>query len=987
MKQSILLLLCLFSVNFLFAQDNITIRGKVLDAENGQALIGASLQIKGTNNGTQTDIDGNFSIVAPANETLVVNYVGYQKQEVPINGQTLLNIRLRPETTQLDQVVVVGYGTQEKKEVTGSISSVKGEDIARQASQNPVSSLQGRVAGVQITNSGAPGASPQVRIRGTGSAFGGVEPLYVVDGIFVNDLSFLNPNDIESIDILKDASSASIYGIRAANGVVLVTTKKGKAGSMKVEYNGFVGAQIVTNRVPMASALKYAVLVNEKTGSPTVREYPTTNWYDQILRPVALVHNHQWGITGGTEKSIYSFSLGYLNQEGAVRKNEYNKLTARLQNDIQVSKNVKVGYNALLYNYNSIDIPGSIFYQAYVAPPIMAVRREDGRYGDPADYNVGNFANPQASLDWFNQRSKGQSLTSTAYGEVNFLKNFTFRSSFGLNLGFSEFRNYVSQDSLTSIQFAHVSRLNKETSKSRRWLWENTLVFDRSFGDHKVKTLLGYSAQEDRFESIGGSIANVPYYNEGSLNLSLGDPTTATLHNGAGLNTVMSYFGRLNYSFKDRYLLTASIRRDGSSKFPKESRFDNFPSVGAGWIISNEPFMADQRIFDLLKLRASWGKLGNENIPANIAVQTISTGGLYNYYFGGVHHIGSNNTVRVSPTLFWEVVKETDFGAEMGFLNNRLTLELDYYNKLTDNAIFDVPILGSLGTSNNSIRGNFASFRNAGFEMAATWRNQVGNLNYNIGANGSFNKNTVVSISTGDNPLYSGGLPVGGYLTTISRIGSPIGAFYGYVVDGIFQTEQEVTNSAQPSAKPGYFRYRDLNNDGVIDNKDKTIIGNPNPRFTYGITSGVQYKSFDLQLDIQGVAGVEIYNATKGVRYGNENYTLDFYQNRWHGPGTSNTYPSADLSGPNLDPNTWFVEKGDYIRLRNVQLGYTLNNRLTSALKIQKLRLYLNAQNPITYFRYKGFTPEVGGSPTSAGIDLNVYPLSATYNAGLNITF
>lgn len=987
MKQVLLLFLCLFFAHTLSAQDVLTISGRVTDSSTGEPLIGASIQVKGTNRGTQSDASGSFSITAPANGTLVVNYIGYERLEVPVNNQSTLNIALAVSATSLEQVVVVGYGTQEKKEVTGSISSVTGEELNRQSSQNPVASLQGRMAGVQITNSGAPGASPQVRIRGAGSAFGGVEPLYVVDGMFVNDLSFLNPNDIESIDVLKDASSASIYGIRAANGVVLVTTKKGREGTLQVDFNSYVGAQVVTNQVKMASARKYALMVNEKTGAATVGEYPTTDWYDQVLRPYAIVHNHQLGVSGGTDKSTYNFSVSYLDQQGAVEKNEYQRITARLQNDFKIRTNVRAGYNALLYNFKSDDIPGNIFYQAYVAPPIMAVRRADGRYGDPADYNVGNFPNPQASLDWFNQKSKGQSLTSTAYVELDILEAFTFRTSLGLNYGFNEFRNYTSKDSLTSVQFANVSRLSKETSRSRRWLWENTLTYDQTFGVHKVRALLGYSSQEDRFEAVGGTIADVPFYNEGSLNFSLGDPSTAVLSNAAGLNTVLSAFARLNYTFKDRYLLTASIRRDGSSKFPKESRYDNFPSIGLGWIVSDEPFMANQNILNFLKLRASWGKLGNENIPANITVQTVSTGGLYNYYFGGMLNIGSNVTTRVSPTLFWEEVKELNFGSEMGFINNQLTVELDYYNKTTENAIFDVPILGSLGTSNNSIRGNFASFRNAGLELATSWRDQAGSFDYNVGANASYNKNTVVSISTGDNPVYSGGLPVGGYLTTISRVGSPIGAFYGYVVEGVFQTEAEVSSSAQPNAKPGYFRYKDQNNDGVIDSRDKTIIGNPNPRFTYGITSGFTFKNFDFQLDIQGVAGVEIYNAMKGVRYGNENYTEDFYVNRWHGPGTSDEYPSSDLAGPNLDPNSWFIESGDYVRIRNVQVGYAISNSLTEAWKIQRLRVYANAQNPYTYFKYTGFTPEVGGSPTSAGIDLNVYPLSATYNVGVNVIF
>ncbi|WP_347158661.1 SusC/RagA family TonB-linked outer membrane protein [Pontibacter chitinilyticus] len=992
MKKSFLLLfLCLLNVHFLFAQGNITVEGTVTDATSGAPLIGAGVAVQGTSTGTTTDVSGHYSLSAPANGTLVVDYLGYNQQTVPINNQTTVNVQLGVNTEQLEEVVVVGYGTQEKRDVTGSISSVKGETISRQATQNPVSALQGKVAGVQITNSGAPGSSPQVRIRGVGSAQGGTSPLYVVDGTFVDDLSFLNPNDIASMEILKDASSAAIYGVRAANGVVLVTTKRGKAGQMRVSYNGYVGLQKVTNKLEMANGQEYATLINEKQGTDLVNAGGTsTDWFDQVLR-TALVHNHQVTASGGSEKVTYTLSGGYLNQEGIVKGNDYERITARLQTDVKLTDKIRFGYNAIFYDYKSKDIPGSIFLQAFVAPPVLPVFKANGNYGDPADIGLGDFANPQASLDWYNQKSQGQRLTSNVFGEVDFLHDFTFRSSLGIDYAINQYRTYQSADSLTTVQKAQRSTLTKSRSKATSWLWENTLTYNKTFGDHDLTVLLGISAQENRLEDLIGTANDVPFVSEATLYLSLGDPDTYSLVNTGDRYTFASYFGRINYSYKDKYLLTATLRNDASSKFPKDNRSDYFPSIGLGWRVTEEPFMRDQTIFDNLKLRASWGKLGNNKIPSNIFALVVSDPGSYTYSFGGVPYVGRNIASVVPPTLLWEVVKEADFGAEFGFLNNRLTFEADWYNKKTENAVFTVPILGSTGLLSSTVTGNFATFRNRGFEFVAGWTdNPNPDFSYNLGFNLSTNQNEVTDLATGNNALFNGNLPLGGYQVTVSRVGDPIGSYYGYVVDGIFQNEQEIAASAQAnssSVQPGDFRYKDLNGDGLIDSKDKTIIGNPNAGVYYGINGGVTFKNFDLNIDIQGVADVDVYNANRNIRYGNENFTKDFFDNRWHGAGTSNTYPSADLTGTNLDPSTFFVESGDYIRLRTIQLGYNLPSGIVEKWKMQSFRVYVNAQNAITLFDYNGFSPEVGGSPISQGIDQNVYPLSATYNLGVNVTF
>lgn len=998
MKTLLLLVMCLLSVQLTFAQNTIRVQGRVTDAATGQPLIGAGVVVQGTTTGTQTDANGSYTINAPADGTLVVSYLSYQDMQVPVNNQNTLDIQLQADTKALQEVVVVGYGVQEKRDVTGSISSVEGEELNKQASQNPVSSLQGKVAGVQITNNGQPGASPSVRIRGAGSVLGKVEPLYVVDGTIVSDLSFLNPNDIESMEVLKDASSASIYGVRAANGVILVTTKRGKAGVPRVNYNGFVGVKNATNQLELADSQQYATLLNEKfeltntDREPIATNLPTTDWYDVILR-TATIHNHQLSISGGSEKVTYSVSGGYLNEEGIIEGNDYERITARLQTDAQLSDRIRVGYNAIFYDYGSNDAPGSVVYEAFIAPPILPVFKPNGNYGDPIDIGLGNFANPQATLDFFNQESSGQRLVGNTFGELEFIEGLTFKTSLGLEYGINEFRNYQAEDSLTTVQVTRTSTLTKHRNKFNQWLWENTLTYNKTFGDHDITALLGTSAQEIKNETLQGSANDVPFDSEATLFLNLGDPETFSIVNTADLERFNSYFGRINYSYMDRYLLTATLRRDGSSKFPSGSRFDNFPSLGLGWVVSDESFLQDQGFVDFLKLRASYGRLGNAGIPTGIADLTATIDPRFTAIFGNppLPYVGGSIVTVVPNNLLWEIVKELNIGAEMEFLENRLRLEADWYNKKTQDAIFDVPVLLSSGLLSSRVRGNFADFKNTGVEVVLSWTDELSSdFTYTIGGNVSFNRNEVTALDVQNTELLSGALPIGGNFATITRVGDPIGSYYGYEVVGIFQDSAEIAGSSQAMVAgiaPGDFRYRDVNNDGVIDSEDKVLLGNPNPGVYYGINTTLNYKGFDFLLDIQGVGDVDVYNANKGIRVGNENYTSDFFDNRWHGPGTSNTYPSADVSASNLDPNSWYVEDGSYIRIRNVQVGYTLENDFVKGLKMQSVRFYVNAQNPVTWFDYNGFTPEVGGSPTSAGIDLNVYPISATYNFGVNVNF
>ncbi|MBE9586729.1 TonB-dependent receptor [Mucilaginibacter sp. JRF] len=996
--------LCLLFIDRAFAQ-NITVKGTVKDATTGETLIGVSVAVQGTQTGTQTGPDGSYTLSAPGNGNLTVSYIGYATQTVPVNGQATVNISLKAQSNELQQVVVVGYGTQRKLDVTGAVSQVKGEEISKQASTNAVSSLQGKVAGVQITNNGSPGASPQIRVRGLGTVYGDPNPLYVVDGVWFSDISFLNPNDIESMSILKDASSEAIYGVRAANGVVLVTTKKGK-GAPTINYSTYAGWQKVTNQPALANGTEYATLINEMNQinspeDPLTFANPSsfgtgTRWMDVVLRN-AFTMKHDLTVSGGTDKSTYNFSVGYLKQQGVVTGNDYDRVTAHLQQDVQATKFLKLGYTAVLQGSKSRDIPGDPIYKAFTAAPIVPVYYADGTYGDPNDFPIGSSTNNvKAQLDYFNQRSKNYRATGNVFAEIKPTDFLTFRTSFGGEFGQGEVLGYNPVYRATATQFNEISDLSIARAETRNWIWENTLTFEKTFGDHRLTVLAGQSSQRYKSYNITGTAQGVPYTSDGDLYLQLGpatinDQPAKTVIDGGSLATYESYFGRVNYAFKDKYLFNASLRRDGSSKFIGSDRWGWFPSLGAGWVISNEEFMKDQTIFNNLKVRGSWGQIGNASVPANLATQVINNQAAFTAIYNGVPATGANLTQIVPPIIYWEKSVGTDIGLEMAFLKSKLTFEADYYVKETKDAIFAIPILGSIGTDNAQIIGNQASFQNRGFEFSAGWRdNPSKDFSYSINGNFSINTNKVLSTVTGANPIYAGGAAAtGGQLSTRTVLGQPIGQFFGYVVDGIFQNQAEIDASAQPTAKPGDFKYVDFNNDGKIDPKDdRRVLGNPNPKYLFGLNTSFTYKAFDLAVDIQGVTGVDVYNAVKGLRFGAENFTKDFFDNRWHGEGTSNTYPSAAIGGGiNYYPNSFFVENGSYIRLRNVQLGYTLPAALTSKLFVKRVRVYANAQNAVNLFGYKGFNPEVGGTPTNAGIDNGVYPLYATYNFGLNVSF
>jgi len=1005
MKRLIFLLYLFLSATFLYAQQGM-ISGKVSDKSGG--LPGVSVSVKGTTIGVITDAEGNYTLQASKQATLVFSFVGFKSLEVDVNGRSSIDIKMEEDVVGLGEVVVVGYGTQRKIDVTGSVVQVKGGDIASQASVNPISALQGKVAGVQITNMGTPGSSPEIRIRGMGTIYGNPNPLYVVDGVWFDDISFLNPGDIENINILKDASSEAIYGIRAANGVVIIETKKGLAGRTIVSYDGSEGYQKVTNQITMANANQYATMINELYGTSVLD--PTkygkgTDWYHQVLRD-ANVTNHQVTVSGGTEKTTFNLSLGYLDQQGIVETNDYKRYTGKLQNDFNISNAIKVGYTVTGVHSFSRDIPGSIFHQLYSAYPVLPVYYADKSYGDPADFPLGDGArfNPQAAIDLYNQTTVNNRVTGNLHAELKFAKHFVFKTSVGGEYNDGAIENYQAVYNGSATFKNTVSKLTVTNNQNKNSILENTLTYDNKFNNHSVKVLLGQSAQSYDYTSVTQYGENVPVTTDGKYYFALGNNyriTDIDINNtqlpSYPLSTrVASYFGRVNYSFMGKYLFNFSMRADGSSKFSAKDRWGYFPSVGGAWIITDEDFIKKTDLLNLLKLRGSWGKIGNASVPGNLSTQIVTTGDNVTAIWNNQPVVGASIATIVPPVIKWESGIGTDIGLEAAFLKNKLTLDLDWYNKKTENAIFAIPILSSLGMSGNQLIGNQADYQNRGIEFAIGWKDKIGHdFTYSINANAGFNTNKVLSVSTGANPIYQAvGTTGSNNFNTKTVVGHPIGEFFGYKVDGVFQTEAEAAASFQSaSAHAGDFKFRDISGssgkpDKQINDFDKTAIGNPNPKCIYGINTNFTYNQIDLAIDFQGVAGVDVYNANMGLRYGSENFTKDFYDHRWHGAGTSTTYPSVKIGGDqNYLANSFYVQDGSYFRIRNLQLGYSFPQLITGKLGITRFRLFADAQNPFNFFRYKGFSPEVGGGPTKAGIDVNVYPLSATYRVGVNVTF
>jgi TonB-linked SusC/RagA family outer membrane protein len=981
---------------FQAAAQQVRLTGTVTDATDNQPLPGAGVAVKGTTRGTLTDAEGNYALDAAVGEVLVFSFIGQKTTERTVaTGETTLNVALEADALRLDEVVAIGYGTARKRDLTGATASLNTEDLVNQPVVSATQAIQGKLAGVQVMTSGEPGSTPMIRIRGTGTLLAGADPLYVVDGVLTEDIRNINPQDITSIDILKDASSTAIYGVRAANGVVLVTTKRGRSGQIQVNYDGYVGFRQAARRVDMADAQLYVDYNNEalvRAGqapsftSADIRA--NTNWFDEITRN-ALVTNHNLSVSGGGEKNTFFLSGGYLHEDGLLRGNGYRRFTIRGTQDYQLSSWLKLGTSLNLAREEFDNKPFSAFTNAYKQAPIVPVRNADGSYGFT---NRNNVANPVAQLDYTNDRLTGLRLQGVVFGEANLTQNLLLRSSFSIESRNTQGQIYNPVFRVSANQLNQVSNLALRRDEATRWVWDNTLTYARVFGKHDLRALVGLTAERFRSAFLGGTRQNIPddpdyWY------LNTGAQATATNESGGNLERRLSFYGRVNYNFDERYLLTATLRRDGSSKFPTANRWSLFPSVGAAWRIAGEDFMQDQTVFSELKLRASWGRVGNDRITPNAFLYTVNPG--LDYPFGTALQTGYTIQDIKDPNLRWEITTETNLGLEFGLFQNKLGGEIDLYDKQTNGALIFRPIDAIFGDADNAYLTNAADIRNRGVEVVLRWNERRGDFRYNFGVNFTANQNRIVRVN-GGLPINGGGLG-NGQFTTRTEEGQPIGAFWVYRTDGLFRSQAEL--DAYPhlgQAKVGDLRYVDTNGDGIIDDDDRQFVGSYQPKFYYGFTGGANYKNFDLSLTTFGNAGNQVYNGKKAQRFGNENVEAAL-AGFWT---TSN--PDSNIPRPSNDvpvASDYYVESGSYFRINNVSVGYTFPKDLIDGLKLESLRVYATAQNPITFQRFSGFTPELprGIGPTGpseflnptldSGIELDAYPTVRTFNVGLTVGF
>jgi len=988
-----------------------TISGTVTD-ESGTPVGGATIQIKG-GGGTSSHKDGQFSISAKSNDILIISFVGYNNREVHIAGRNTIDVSLTPSKQELNEVVVVGYGTQKKIDVTGATATVKGSALSNQPVLTATQALQGKVAGVQIIDNAQPGTNPTVRIRGTGTMINGnnttgtsgADPLFVVDGVITTDITNINTADILTVDILKDASSTAIYGARGANGVIIITTRQG-SGKMKVNYNATVGIESPAHIVKMANAQQYADYVSASTFGLTSADAiiakanspagTSTNWYNEILRNAVQSRNNI-SISGSNENNKYLLSLGYEDDEGIVIKSEYKRLTVRLNDEFKLSNMFKVGVLASYSNANDQQANLATAYgDAYRASPLIP-GMVNGKYG-----NVSNFqsvvGNPILDINDQTHIFIHNRLQGNGYLEFTPAKYLTLRSSIGEDIEYVDEKLYNYQfgaDTNTFIvaggsQQNSLSNLNVVSTKNLHWVWDNTATFNKHFGNHNLTVLVGTTSEQFSTAWFSGYRQDVPP-DPNLWYLSVGDVNTSQNNSSQYEWRRLSYLGRVNYSFKDKYLFTGTMRADASSTFPTSNRWGYFPSAGAGWIISKENFMQDQKIFDLLKLKGSWGKAGNDNIPTDAFVPTLLNG--QNYPFPVTQSSGVALAQLKDQNLKWETTTESDVSIEFASLKNRLTGEVGYYDKRTTDVLDYVLISATSGSQPDfsaptpepagTVLTNAATVENKGVELALGWADKINkNVAYHLSGNISFNKNEVVGLNGGQ-PLLDGN--VNGYYVTKTDNGEPIGSFYVRKAIGVFQSQTEIDNyvdshgtKLQGSANPGDLKYSFTN--GV---EDMVYAGSYQPKAYYGVSFGINYKAFDISIDGYGEYGNKVYNGKRQNRINEfDNVEASVAENAF-----PNNKSQPGPNQGNQPASTYFVENGSYFRINNATIGYTTPPNALRRLKvISNLRIFVTGQNILTLTKYSGFTPEVpGSSPTNAGIELSTYPTTRTFAVGVNV--
>lgn len=997
MKSKLLVLLALVLVSFQGFAQNVTVTGHVYD-DGSLPQMGAAVFEKGTSNGTVTDMDGYYSISVAEGAVLVFSFQGFKDVEESVSGRTLIDVYMSVDNSFLDEAVVVGYGTQKSKDLTAPIVTVKGEELTRQTASNPMSALQGMVSGVQIIQSGAPGAGPSVKVRGVGSIGDYAAPLYVVDGTFVDNIDFLSSSDIESLTVLKDASAAAIYGVRAANGVVLVTTRKGSAGHTDISYEGYGGVQIPVNIMKLANRDQYVELMNlanQNTLGWTpldASSYPgDTDWYAQLVRPAATT-GHSLDFSGANGGTSYSMGLSYLYQDGIMDNatNDYERLNFRARVDSKLNSWLKVGMNTVLSRYGQHDYNSNAYYQAFITPPVYNIYSDDNTaaypvaFDSPQLYGFGNsYGNPVAFAYYNNSKQDGLKGVFSAYAQIDFIpEKLNFKTSYNLDYAGYDAQNYTPEYYVGGSQGTSVSVLSKTFGYHTNQILDNLLTYQDRIGNHDFSLMLGQSVRSQFASSLTGRVNSVPGFDDQSIYLVNGSYKNQFATDAASRYNGLSFFARGTYSYDGKYLATLTFRADGSSKYQK--KWGYFPSVGLGWNISDEDFMQEQDVVDYLKLRVSWGMLGNDNVPANSILTVGSSGVGSSAVFGDTLVDGVGAQTVYQNYLEWEVVTESNVGLDFAFLSNRLRGELDLYNRVTSNVVFEAPIATGGGTAN--LLANNGKVLNQGVEISLTWSDEVGDFGYSVSGNATVNRNSVLELEGRD---YIPGASVAGNYATRTQVGYPIGAFWGYEIDGVYASEAEALRDpvAQTIKDAGYFKYKDQNGDNKIDEEDKTYLGSPNPWLTMGFNFACNWRGWDFSALVNVSVGGKILNAKRMQRgtFSDSNYDLDFYENAWRADAKSDSYPSPEAANSSFtqQANSFYVEDASSLRLQNVQLGYTFSN-----LKwMSSARVYVSAQRPLSLFDYNGFTTEIGGSPIASGIDNSVYPMQAIYTAGVNLKF
>ncbi|MCD7936531.1 MAG: TonB-dependent receptor [Tannerellaceae bacterium] len=995
------------------AQQGKLITGVVMDPI-GEPIIGANVVEKGAaSNGTVTDMDGKFSLsLTQTNGTLLVSYIGYLSKEVPVGNGSYLTIQLLEDTQTLEEVVVVGYGVMRKKDITGAMTSIATEKIDRSNINTVDQMLQGRSSGLyMVQNSGFPGAGATIRIRGGNSISGGNEPLYVIDGVPVysaaqsshtdlNPLNTIAVSDIQSIEVLKDASATAIYGARGANGVILITTRQGANEKTKVSFDASFGVQNARKKYELLNAQEYQEFVNEAywraLGKPEDNKYPVydpaiapvhTNWQDEMLNSNALMQNYTLSVSGGNAKTRFLTTLNYVDHDGIVKATDMQKLTLRANLDHDISSTIQMGLNMSMAQVNTNRVGTNVLQRSVTSPPNIPVYNEDGAYTNQT--MVGDlFYNPVATIKEGTNFNKQFRTLNNLYVNWEIIKGLTFRTTFGVDLSFGDQQSY---DPLSTTEGQSTSgRARVSSDKDYMWVNENILTYMNTFGKHHINAMIGLTQQSQTNQKVGAESQhflndNLEMYDLASGTVAI--PSTSSMTQWA----LLSYLGRLNYGFNDKYLFTVSLRADGSSRFGKNNRWGYFPSAAVAWRASEEEFIKSLDLFSNLKIRASYGWTGNQD---GIGIYpSMALLGKQQYTLNGVKVMGYGPTQVANYDLKWETTRQTDVGIEMGFFNNRLNFSADYYYKKTHDLLLQTKIPSTSGF--DSGLKNIGEVENKGFELSLNTTPVTGAFTWNSDFNISFNRNKVLSL--GDISFMQPSSPTGtGAGLETSRmliVGQPLGIFYGYRGDGIFSTTDDIASSAQPTAQPGDLRFKDLNDDNMIDAEDREVIGCAQPKFFGGWNNSFSYKGFDLNIFMVFSYGNDIYNATKAEMEGVAGTSNQYRTvlNRWTEENQNASIPRA--YAVKLTSRSWdyLVEDGSFLRIQNINLGYTFPEKVLQKTRIvQSARVYCSLQNFFTFTKYSGLDPEVsryGQDNIAMGYDYFTYPMNKTVTFGVNVVF